>query len=364
MNTQYTQLTKQEELKKIEQEAGNVITQIRNSEQAQFEGLLEQLGNLGESTQRSASESLEILKRPVKDMMEGKNNEIPNTLLELRSCVDQLNTTKGVGGLFNKLFGRSNALSAYIRKYESVQTQIDSIINSLMHGRDKLKEDNITLKQIKHKATENILELEKRIHFGNRLLTMLEEECKLPENLHRKPEFEKGMVKVVSRVRNMTQTIAVLQQSIASTNVISENNEKLDEAVFNAITLTSNVVTVSAAIQLALNNQRKVIEAVQATNQTIENLITSNAQNLKQNTNEITTMLEQPSIAIDKLKQSMQDIYDAIQISQDSNRRIIDSSKSFITEITGLNNEMQTKLGMGRSEAIPESSQSTTSLMN
>ncbi|MGE5703265.1 MAG: toxic anion resistance protein [Clostridia bacterium] len=363
METQFTQLTKQEDLQKIEQEAGKVITQIRSSEPAQLEGIMEQLGNLGESTQRQAGESLEILKRPVKDMMDGKNNDIPNTLLQLRSCVDQLNPTGGVGGFFNKLFGKS-AISTYIRKYESVQTQIDSIINSLLHGRDKLKEDNITLKQIKQKATENIHELEKRIHFGNRLLTMLEDESKLPENAQRKAEFEKGMVKVVSRVKNMTQTIAVLQQSIASTNVISENNEKLDEAVFNAITLTSNVVTVSAAIQLALNNQRKVIEAVQATNQTIENLITANARNLKQNTQEITTMLEKPSIAIDKLKQSMQDIYDAIQISQDSNRRIIDSSKSFITEMSELNNQMQTKLGMAPTGALPAKSSASSSLLD
>ncbi len=33
--------------------------------------------------------------------------------------------------------------------------------------------------------------------------------------------------------------------------------KKLTEAIRNAITMTQNVVTVSAAIQLALTNQRK-----------------------------------------------------------------------------------------------------------
>lgn len=350
MTIQAIQLVKQEDIIKIQTEAENVVRQLQTDNQSQMDSIFEQLGNLGESTQRNAAESLEILKRPVKDLMDGKSNEIPNTLLKLRSCTEELNPNKifqsgGISNFFNKILGK-NPISTYIRKYESVRTQIDNIITSLLNGSEKLKEDVINLKYIKKKAGENIYELEKRIYFGNKLLEMLEVESTKPENQYRKPEFEKAMVKVVSRVKNMSQMINILQQSIASVDVIADNNEKLDEAVFNAITMTQNVVTVSAAIQLALNNQKKVIEAVQSTNQAIEDMLVANAQSLKQNTQEITSMLEQPSIAINKLQQAFNDVYSAIQITEESNRRIIDSSKNFIQEMDKLNTDMRVKLGM------------------
>jgi uncharacterized protein YaaN involved in tellurite resistance len=360
------QLVKQEDVVKIQQEAENVVRQLQTTSQTQMDQIIDQLGNLGESTQRNAAESLEILKRPVKDLMDGKNNDIPNALLKLRECTEELNPSKilqsgGISSFFNRLMGK-NPISTYIRKYESVSTQIDNIITALLHGSEKLKEDVIHLKHIKNKANENIYELEKRIYFGNKLLEMLEAESKKPENLSRKSEFEKAMVKVVSRVRNMSQMVNILQQSIASVDVIVENNEKLDEAVFNAITMTQNVVTVSAAIQLALNNQKKVIEAVQGTNQAIEDMLLANAQSLKNNTQEITTMLEQPSIALNKLKQAFDDVFAAIQITEESNRRIIESGKSFIQEMDKLNSDMRVKLGMTPHQLAAPGNQ-TTSLL-
>ena len=54
--------------------------------------------------------------------------------------------------------------------------------------------------------------------------------------------------------------------------------------------MTQNVVTVSAAIQLALTNQRKTIDAVNATNEAIESMVLSNSQALKQNTEETTKL--------------------------------------------------------------------------
>lgn len=40
----------------------------------------------------------------------------------------------------------------------------------------------------------------------------------------------------------MQQAVMVLQQSLASVDLIMENNEKLEEAIFNAITMTKKTL--------------------------------------------------------------------------------------------------------------------------
>src|SRR5690606_29273857 len=96
--------------------------------------------------------------------------------------------------------------------------------------------------------------------------------------------LQKGQQKVISRIKNMSQAVVVLQQSIASVDIIIENNDKLKEAIFNAITMTKNIITVTASIQLALGNQRNVINAVQNVNKATESMLLSNAEMLRQNT--------------------------------------------------------------------------------
>ena len=99
---------------------------------------------------------------------------------------------------------------------------------------------------------------------------MLEAEKQNPERQRDIPLINDALEKILVR---MQQAKSVLLQSIASVDIIKKNNEKLTEAIRNAITMTQNVVTVSAAIQLALTNQRKTIDAVNATNEAIESMV-------------------------------------------------------------------------------------------
>lgn len=278
---------KEDDLKKIDDEAKKVVAKISNSG-TDIENELEKLTTLGELTQQSAGEHLEMLKRPLKDLMGNKNAEISNTLLKLRSCVDEISPDNffkkgGIGNLFHKMFG-SNPITNYIRKYESIEIQIENIVEALRNGRDKIEQDSIELTQIKASSKEKIYELEKRICLGKKLIKMLELEAKKPEQELNKPILEKAEQKVITRVRNMETMVNILLQSIASIDVIKENNDKLKEAIFNAITMTQNVVTVSASIQMGLVTQKKVIDAVKGVNEATEDMILQNAATLKSNT--------------------------------------------------------------------------------
>lgn len=308
--------------------------------------LLDKLNGLGTQAQANAGESLEALKRPVKEMMDQPNNELPEHLNQLREVVSQLEPNylqKGKNTFLQRLF-RRNPLEKYAQKYKTVESQVEQIIEGLLAGKDKLQEDTVMLQQLKQVAIQRIKGLNEQIEVGTKLNQLLEDKMNDDNWEDKKNALLKGQQKVISRVKNMSQAVLVLQQSLASVDLIAENNEKLEEAIFNAITMTKNIITVTASIQLALGNQKKVINAVKNVNEATESMLLSNAQLLKSNTEETLKTLEQPAIAIETFRKAYEDVFSAIKLTENSNERIIESGKKFIHELEGLNEEMNKKL--------------------
>lgn len=310
-----------------------------------IERLLEKFSSLGAEAQKSAGESLEALKRPVSEMMNQPNNELPKNLHRLKEIVSELEPSqlKKGQGFLNRILKR-NPVEQYAKKYKTVEAQVDNIIEALLVGRDKLQEDTLMLHQLKDVANKRIENLNEQIEVGKTLNKMLEEK-KLDQDWEDKiTVLQKGQQKVISRVKNMSQAVLVLQQSLLSVDLIVENNEKLEEAIFNAITMTKNIITVTASIQLALGNQKTVINAVKNVNEATEAMLLSNAQLLKSNTEETLKMLEEPAIAIETFRKAFDDVYSAIKLTESSNERIIESGKKFISELDELNTQMKQKL--------------------
>ncbi|UOY91623.1 toxic anion resistance protein [Ectobacillus sp. JY-23] len=340
-------IIREEELMRLNKEADSYVEQLNTERNADISNVLTQLAALGDKEQREAGDTLTALKQPVAAMMNGKNDEIPATLLELRKVVSQLdpNTVQasGLKRMVHKMM-RKNPMEAYMHKYQSIDKQIEVIIKSLLVGRDNLQEDSVGLQMLKEQSLNKIHNLDKQVYLGRKLAEMLEVERQKPDRQKDVPLINDALEKILVRTRNMQQAKSVLLQSIASVDIIKKNNEKLVEAIRNAITMTQNVVTVSASIQLALNNQRKSIDAVNATNEAIETMILSNSRALKQNTEETTRLLENPAIGMDKLRESFQNVFAAIKASEESTERIIQSSKTFVKELDTFNDEMKKKL--------------------
>lgn len=309
--------------------------------------LLASLESLGEDEQREAGESLEALKRPVKEMMQDQSNQLPQQLLQLKETVSQLEPTHLRDSQAKKWLDRllrRNPMEQYARKYQTVEAQVENIIEGLLSGKDKLQEDTIMLQQLKKVANERIVKLNEQIQYGHQLNDMLEQEMTSERWADNPNEVKKGQVKVIARIKNMSQAVMVLQQSLASVDLIVENNDKLEEAIFNAVTMTKNVITVSASIQLALSNQQKVIKAVKNVNEATESMLLSNAELLKQNTEDTLKTLEEPAIAIETFRKAYNNVFEAIALTEQSNERIVQSGKEFITELDTLNKEMHQKL--------------------
>ncbi|MEK4564927.1 toxic anion resistance protein [Alkalihalobacillus sp. FSL R5-0424] len=325
--------------------SSEVIQKYKQDED--LDSLLQSLQSLGEDEQREAGESLEALKRPVREMMGDNSNALPNQLHELREMVSMLEPDHLKDGQVKKWMNkvlRRNPVEQYAKKYQTVESQVDHIIEGLLTGKDKLEEDNIMLVQLKGIARERIEKLNVQIQHGKELHELLDQEMVSEQWKDNPNELKKGQLKITTRVKNMSQAVMVLQQSLASVDLIIENNEKLEEAIFNAITMTKNIITVTASIQLALNNQQKVIKAVRNVNEATESMLLSNAALLKQNTEQTLKTLEEPAIALEAFRKAYQDVFDAIELTEQSNERIVTTGKQFIEEMEELNTEMKTKL--------------------
>ncbi|WP_407081146.1 toxic anion resistance protein [Evansella halocellulosilytica] len=309
--------------------------------------ILDSLGKIGTEEQAKAGESLESLKRPVSDMMNDPNQELPDQLTKLKEIVSELEPNYLKEGKFKRFINkvvRKSPMEKYVRKYQTIESEVDTIIEALLNGKDRLQEDTVMLHQLKEVAKERIQKLNEQIEVGKQLNVMLEAELEKDEWKNDPTPVQKGQQKVLSRVKNMQQAVLVLQQSLASVDIIVENNDKLEEAIFNAITMTKNIITVTASIQLSLSNQKKVIDAVQNVNKTTESMLLTNAELLKSNTEETLKTLEEPAVALETFKKAYEDVYAAIEMTEQSNSRIIESSKQFITEMDQLNKQMEQKL--------------------
>ncbi|ASA25283.1 toxic anion resistance protein [Paenibacillus donghaensis] len=358
MSTQLIQLKKEDEQKVI-QEASQLIEQVAKTDTVTLDSLMDDIGKLGVKTQEKAGQTLKLLDRPVNDLMSGKRVEVPNMIMKLRNECETLQQSKNVS-LFGKIM-RKSPLKNYVYKYQSVRTNIDAIITGLRDGRDTLEESIVNMRQLKRTSMEEIYNLQTKIAFGNKLKELFEVEIAKPENEFRKAHLERGLRKVMVRIQSMTEMILLYNQAIAATDIINDNNDKLIDSVNNAIDKTSNLITVSAMIAMSLADQENVISAVEATNKTIEDQFKENARLLRTTTEKTTELLAKPSMSLESVNQAIGDLLSALDTSEQSNRRIIESCQDYTSKMTTINTQLSNRLGLNEAEQQPALKQGSDS---
>lgn len=359
MSTQLIELKKEDEQKVVE-EASQLIEQVAKTDTVALDSLMDDIGKLGVKTQEKAGQTLKLLDRPVNDLMSGKRVEVPNMIMKLRNECETLQQSKNVS-FFGKML-RKSPLKNYVYKYQSVRTNIDAIVTGLRDGRDTLEESIVNMRQLKRTSMEEIYNLQTKIAFGNKLKELFEIEIAKPENEFRKAYLERGLRKVMVRIQSMTEMILLYNQAIAATDIINDNNDKLIDSVNNAIDKTSNLITVSAMIAMSLADQENVISAVEATNKTIEDQFKENARLLRTTTEKTTELLSKPSMSLEAVNQAIGDLLSALDTSEQSNRRIIESCQDYTSKMTTINTQLNNRLGLNEASQPPALKQAESGL--
>lgn len=280
---------------------------------------IHQLGNA--EIRASAQIANRMLDRPAKSMDKAlfDNSPIAKSLTELRSVVEDLDPSRQ-GSLssprkFLGIIPMGKSVQDYFRKYQSSQTHINAIIESLYHGKDELMKDNASIEQEKVNMWALMQSLRQYIYVGKKIDERLEQKIgELEATDPEKARVVKEELLFYVRQKNMdflTQ-LAVNIQGYLALDMIRKNNLELIKGVDRATTTTIAALRTAVMVSQALSSQKLVLDQINALNSTTSSLIESTSVMLKRQTAQVHEQASGSSVDLEKLQKSFNHIYETM----------------------------------------------------
>ena len=288
-----------------------------------FDEKVNAIHQLGSAEIRASAQiANRMLDRPAKSMDKAlfDNSPIAKSLTELRSVVEELDPSRQ-GSLssprkFLGIIPMGKSVQDYFRKYQSSQTHINAIIESLYHGKDELMKDNASIEQEKVNMWALMQSLRQYIYVGQKIDERLEQKIgELETTDPEKARVVKEELLFYVRQKNMdflTQ-LAVNIQGYLALDMIRKNNLELIKGVDRATTTTIAALRTAVMVSQALSSQKLVLDQINALNSTTSSLIESTSVMLKRQTAQVHEQASGSSVDLEKLQKSFNHIYETMQ---------------------------------------------------
>ena len=287
-----------------------------------FDEKVNAIHQLGSAEIRASAQiANRMLDRPAKSMDKSlfDNSPIAKSLTELRSVVEDLDPSRQ-GSLssprkFLGIIPMGKSVQDYFRKYQSSQTHINAIIESLYHGKDELMKDNASIEQEKVNMWALMQSLRQYIYVGQKIDERLEQKIgELEATDPEKARVVKEELLFYVRQKNMdflTQ-LAVNIQGYLALDMIRKNNLELIKGVDRATTTTIAALRTAVMVSQALSSQKLVLDQINALNSTTSSLIESTSVMLKRQTAQVHEQASGSSLDLEKLQKSFNHIYETM----------------------------------------------------
>ena len=230
---------------------------------------------------------------------------------------------------WEKLIGRAAPFAKFTARFEEVQGQIDRITDNLLSHEHKLLKDIRSLDMLYEKTLQFYDELALYIAAGEAKLAELDDSV-IPakeKEVQSAPEDE-GVMKAQElrdmraarddlerRVHDLKLTRQVTMQSLPSIRLVQENDKslvtKINSTLVNTVPLWETQLAQAVTIQRSAEAAAAVREANDLTNE----LLTSNAKNLRDSNKLIREEMERGVFDIEAVKQANADLIGTIQES-------------------------------------------------
>jgi uncharacterized protein YaaN involved in tellurite resistance len=301
--------------------------------------------------QRSATRS-RMLQAPLKEISHGTEDggEVAKSLSDLRIEVEKLDPsgldtdagwfTRAVG----KIPGVGTPLKRYFMRYESSQTQIDAIVNSLEKGRDQLKRDNVTLGEDQKQMRELTHALTDQIALAQELDAVVVDKLatEITSDDPRRQFVEEDILFALrQRTLDLQQQLAVNQQGVLAIEIIIRNNRELIRGVDRAIDVTISALQVAVTVALALAHQKIVLDKIEAINTTTSAMIAGTAERLKTQGAQIHQQASSTMLDMESLRAAFADIDAALDEISTYRREALPTMAGTILELDALTAESE-----------------------
>jgi uncharacterized protein YaaN involved in tellurite resistance len=308
----------------LDQKASQFATELGglDTHSTDFQTKLKAIYDLGSQDIRDAAAvSNRLLDKPTKAMESGvfdKSSEVSTSLVKLRRTVEDLDPSKQ--GLFTKkkLFGFipfGNRLRDYFSKYQSGQSQLNAIINSLLRGQDELQQDNASIEQEKANLWTTMGNLRRYAYLAQKLDADLSSQIATVQTTDpdkAKTLQDDALFYVRQKVQDLLTQLAVSAQGYMALDMVRKNNLELIKGVDRATTTTVSALRTAIIVSQALVDQKLVLDQINALNTTTSNLIESTSETLKEQTAAVSEQASSSTIDIQKLQAAFDNIYSAL----------------------------------------------------
>ncbi|MEP2715966.1 toxic anion resistance protein [Pseudophaeobacter sp.] len=239
---------------------------------------------------------------------------------------------------WERLLGRAAPFAKFTARFETIQGQIDKITDDLLGHEHTLLKDIKSLDLLYEKTLNFYDELALYIAAGEAKLADLDAKDipALEATVSAAPEDEQVMRAqelrdlraarddLERRVHDLKLTRQVTMQSLPSIRLVQENDKSLVTKINSTLVNTVPLWETQLAQAVTIQRSAEAAKAVSAANDLTNELLTSNAANLRQSNKMIREEMERGVFDIEAVKQANADLVGTIQESL----QIADEGKS------------------------------------
>jgi len=315
-----------------------------------FKARLDAIQSMGSAEiVRSANVANRLLEKPMRSLKAGAlgdTSPVAKGLLDLRRTVESLDPSKrGDLALPKKILGMipmGSKLVDYFRSYESAQSHLNGVIESLYRSKDELLRDNAAIEQEKGAMWTLMQTLERYSLLAKKIgdeVAARVDEVALADPERARVLREEVLFHARQKQQDIATQSAVNVQGYLALDVIKKTNLELVKGVDRATTTTVAALRTAIITAQALTNQRLVLGQISALNSTTSNLIESTSKMLRQNAEKTFEQAASTTVDLEKLKAAFANVRGAIDDMSTYRSKALASMESTVlaldTEVAG-----------------------------
>jgi uncharacterized protein YaaN involved in tellurite resistance len=230
---------------------------------------------------------------------------------------------------WERLMGKANPMAEFMSRFETVQGQIDKITGDLLTHEHTLLKDIKSLDKLYEKTLDFYDELALYIAAGEAKLADLDT-VDIPAKeaeVQGAPE-DQAVIKAQElrdlrgarddlerRVHDLKLTRQVTMQSLPSIRLVQENDKSLVTKINSTLVNTVPLWETQLAQSVTIHRSREAAQVVREANDLTNDLLTKNAENLRQANREIRTEMERGVFDIQAIEKANADLIATIEES-------------------------------------------------
>jgi uncharacterized protein YaaN involved in tellurite resistance len=316
-------------LKVLKDKSKDLMVQIKEKTTPKMLAVIDAVGN---SSQKKMLASNDLMSKSVGSLLTDLNGKSPaaENLMELRTCMDTLNPASLRNswwfGIVPKPIKRY-AINNFVYKYQPMSTHVDSILDGLRAGFDKIIELNISMTSQYDSLTDTMNEIRADIFVcDNTYEQVLEFEASMDKSDQLElTKVEQAKGKLSRKIRDLRTKEQAVIQFFVSLEQSFVSNDLLSDQIESALSVGPMVMYNALQIQAGLAQQKQIKEGLENFQEGLSDMMAQNAKATKLAVEDIASLYNNPVLALDKMEQGFNDLMSAVDTA---NQAIADSTKS------------------------------------